>query len=447
MRADTRPTRSRVRPAHVVALGGLSCFGPLALDLCLPGLPMMAADLRASGTSAQLSMSSAMVGLAVGQVLVGPVTDRIGRRRILVLGVALFTLAAALCAVAPTLVVLLVLRALAGIGGGAGIVIARSMARDLYQGPELARMYALLMMIVGAAPAVASLLAGQLLRVLDWRGVYAVVAAFGVLLLITAAAQRETLPVERRRHPGDPRPVRGLLGDPAFLAPALALGLGLAGMFTYLTMGSFVLHEFYGLDPQSIAAVAAVNGSAIVATSRISATLADRVGPAALLRAGLGLAAVAAAALLLGVLVSDGVLGLLVPLFLLVGCTGLIVPNATALALQERGDDAGRASALLGLAQFGTAAVVPPLASWGGISPTVMAATEPDTEPDTVPLPQQPAPGPGPAPAPDGPGPGRPQRLIWRGGSGDPASDEAVRVLLHDEQRRRHWRDPDGLDD
>jgi DHA1 family bicyclomycin/chloramphenicol resistance-like MFS transporter len=374
-----RAAATRVRPGHVLALGGLSCFGPLALDLCLPGLPEMAADLGTTGTAAQLSMSSAMIGLALGQVVVGPLTDRVGRRRILVLGVALFALAAALCAVAPSLPVVLGLRVLGGAGGGAGIVIARSMARDLYEGPSLARIYAMLMMIIGAAPAVASLLAGQLLRIVDWRGVYAVVAAFGVLLTVTAAAQRETLPPERRRHGGESdderRTRRRRLTDRTFLAPVLALGLGVAGMFTYLTMGSFVLHEFYGLDPESIAWVSVGNGLAIVVASQVSAALSDRVGPAVLLAAGLRLAMASAAAMLVGVALSHQLLALLVPLLLMVGCTGLIIPNATALALDRRGDLAGRSSAVLGLAQFGTAAIVPPLTSLGGISPAVMAAT------------------------------------------------------------------------
>jgi DHA1 family bicyclomycin/chloramphenicol resistance-like MFS transporter len=481
---------TRVRPGHVLALGGLSCFGPLALDLCLPSLPLMAADLRTTGTAAQLAMSSAMVGLALGQVLVGPLTDRVGRHRILVLGVALFAVSAGLCAIAPSLPVLLALRVLGGMGGGAGVVVARSMARDLYEGPDLARMYALLMMIVGAAPAVASLLAGQLLQFVDWRGVHAVVAAFGVLLLLTASAQRETLPPERRRRPGDPadlhRMRRALLNDPTFLAPALALGLGLAGMFTYLTMGSLVLHQFYGLEPRSIAAVSAANGLAIVVFSRVSAALSNRVGPAVLLAAGLRLAMVSAAALLLAVALTDQVVALLVPLFLLLGCTGLIVPNATAMALDQRGDLAGRTSAVLGLAQFGTAAVVPPLASLGGISPTVMAATalctttaavvlnavvlragaraRPGDTPawsahlDTTPLRHSEAPpanrtarpGSTARPGPTGGGPrhprdddghpARPHQLHWRGGSTDPATEDAVRRLMQDESRRRQWR-------
>jgi DHA1 family bicyclomycin/chloramphenicol resistance-like MFS transporter len=493
-----RAAAARVRPGHVLALGGLSCFGPLALDLCLPGLPEMAADLGTTGTAAQLSMSSAMVGLALGQVVVGPLTDRVGRRRILVLGVALFALAAALCAVAPSLPVVLALRVLGGAGGGAGIVIARSMARDLYEGPSLARIYAMLMMIIGAAPAVASLLAGQLLRIVDWRGVYAVVAAFGVLLTVTAAAQRETLPPERRRPGAESADVRRIrrsrLTDRTFLAPVLALGLGVAGMFTYLTMGSFVLHEFYGLDPQSIAWVSVVNGLAIVVASQVSAALSDRVGPAVLLAAGLRLAMAAAAAMLLAVALSHQLPALLVPLLVMVGCTGLIIPNATALALDKRGDLAGRSSAVLGLAQFGTAAVVPPLTSLGGISPTVMAATALTTataavavnafgmragakprEPvpagptgtsdtsdtldtsgawdisavDTVPLPRHEPPPPPPSPAGPDPlepaarrtrPPVAPATLHWRGGSNDPEIEDAVRLLMLDESRRRQWR-------
>ncbi len=371
-------TPARVGPGRVLALGGLSSFGPLALDVCLPGLPMMAADLRTSEAAAQLTLSTCMIGLALGQLVTGPLTDRVGRRRTLVLGVALFGVTAALCAVAPSIEVLLALRLLGGLGGGAGIVIARSMARDLYQGPALARVYARLMLVTGIAPVLAPLLAGQLLLVTDWRGVFAALAGIGLLLLVTALAQRETLPPHLRRDSGareTVRELRDLLRDRAFLPPTLVLGLGLCGMFTYIAMGSFVLQQVYGLDAQAFALVSAANAVAIVLFSQAGAMLGSRLGAAVLLSVGVRVAFAAATAMLVGVLVSDSVLALLVPLFVLVGCTGLIAPNATALALDRQGALAGSASALIGLAQFSVAAVVPPLASLGGVTPVVLAVT------------------------------------------------------------------------
>jgi DHA1 family bicyclomycin/chloramphenicol resistance-like MFS transporter len=371
-------TPERVRPGRVLALGGLSSFGPLALDLYLPGLPMMAADLGTTEAAAQLSLSTCMIGLALGQLVAGPLTDRVGRRRVLVPGVALFTATAVLCALAPTITVLLGLRFLAGLGGGAGIVIARSMARDLYHGPALARVYARLMLVSGITPVLAPVLGGQLLLVTDWRGVFVTLAVLGLLLVATALAQSETLPPERRRAAGvrdTARTLAGLLRDRSFLPPTVVLGLGLGAMFTYIAMASFVLQGVYGLDAQAFAVVSGVNALGILACSQTSAVLVRRVGAAALLTVGVRVALGAAALMLVGVLVSDSVVALLVPLFVLVSCTGLIAPNATAVVLDRHGALAGSASALLGLAQFSVAAAVPPLASLGGVSPLVLATT------------------------------------------------------------------------
>ncbi|WP_214402713.1 multidrug effflux MFS transporter [Pseudonocardia lacus] len=368
----------RVRTGRVLALGALSSFGPLSLDLYLAGLPAMAADLRTTVSATQLSLSVCMLGLALGQLFAGPITDRLGRRRMLIGGVAMFAVTSALCAVAPSIEVLLPLRLLGGLGGGAGIVVARSMARDLYDGPVLARVLAQLMLVSGMAPVVGPVLAGQVLRFTDWRGLFAVLAGIGLLLLVTALTQGETLPVERRRAVGardTARVLWSLLRDRTFLPPTLVLGLGLCAMFTYLAMASFVLQQVYGLDPQTFALVSAVNALGIVAFSQASVLLVPRVGSVNLLTAGVGLACLAAAAMAVGVVVSGSVVALLVPLFVLVGCTGLIGPNATALALDRHGDLAGSASALLGLSHFGFAAVVPPLASLNGVSPLVMAIT------------------------------------------------------------------------
>jgi DHA1 family bicyclomycin/chloramphenicol resistance-like MFS transporter len=374
----TVTTPERVSSSRVLALGGLSSFGPLALDLYLPGLPMMAADLGTTEAAAQLSLSTCMIGLALGQLVAGPLTDRVGRRRVLVPGIVLFAVTSALCALAPSISLLLALRLLAGLGGGAGIVIARSMARDLYHGPALARVYAQLMLVSGVTPVLAPVLGGQLLLVTDWRGMFVALAGIGLLLLATALTQTETLPPERRRAAGvrqTARVLRDLLHDRTFLPPTVVLGLGLGAMFTYIAMASFVLQQVYGLDAQLFAVVSGVNALGILLCSQTSAVLVRRVGATALLTVGVAVAFGAAALMLVGVLVSDSVLALLVPLFVLVSCTGLISPNATALALERHGSLAGSASALLGLAQFSVAAVVPPLASLGGVSPMVLAVT------------------------------------------------------------------------
>ncbi|MCO1661185.1 multidrug effflux MFS transporter [Pseudonocardia sp. S2-4] len=362
----------------VLALGGLSSFGPLAHDLYLPALPAMAADLATTEAATQLTLSACMIGMALGQLLVGPFTDRVGRRRPLIAGVALFAVTAGLCALAPSIELLLVLRLLSGLAGGAGIVIARAMVRDLYEGAAAARVFALLVTVTGVAPVLAPLLGGQLLRVTDWRGVFWALAVIGLVLLVAALTRAESLPVQRRRAGGlraTGQVVGRLLRDRSFVVPALVQGLGVCGMFVYIAMGTFVLQGVYGLDAQAFSLVFAANSLALILLGQLSAALVSRLGSRRLLGAGVGLALAAAVAMLVGVLVSDSVWALLPPLLVLVGCSGLILPNGTALALAEQGEVAGTASALVGLTQFGLAAAVPPLASLGGVSPVVMAVT------------------------------------------------------------------------
>ncbi len=362
----------------MLALGGLSGVAPLALDLYLPGLPALTSDLGATQAAGQLSLSSCMIGLALGQLLVGPLTDRVGRRIPLLVGVALFALTAGLSALAPSIAALLGLRLVCGLAGGAGIVIARAMVRDQYSGATAARMFSLLAIISNIAPIVAPLLGGLLLRFTTWRGVFAALAVLGALLLGAALTQRETLPPARRRPGGlraTGRTLVVVLRDRTFVVPALVLGIGLCGMFVYIAMASFVLQGPYGLDAQQFSLVFGANSVAILVAGQIGLALVGRLGPRRLLTGGVLTAVVAAVAMLAGVLASRSIWALLPPLLVLVACTGVVLPNATALALDGQGETAGTASAVIGLTQFAFAAVVPPLASLRGVTPAVMAGT------------------------------------------------------------------------
>ncbi len=368
----------RVPLRRVLALGGLSALGPLSLDLYLPALPALTADLRASESASQLSLSLCMIGLALGQLFVGPLTDRVGRRIPLLVGQALFVLTAGLCALAPSIGPLLVLRLLGGLAGGTGIVVARAMVRDLYAGPALARVFALLMLVMGVAPIGAPLLGGLLLQFTSWRGLFAALAVLGIVLLVGAATLGETLPADRRRAGGlrtTAAALRSVLRDRTFLVPALVGAVGVCGMFVYIAMASYVLQDTYGLSAQQFAYVFGANAVAILLAGRASAGLVGRVGAARLLTTGVVVALVAAVAMLVGVLVSGSVWVLLAPLLVFVGCTGVLLPNATALALDGQGSAAGTASAVFGLLQFAIGAAVPPLASLGGVTVVVMAVT------------------------------------------------------------------------
>lgn len=368
----------RIRLGLVLGLGSLSAFGPLSMDLYLPALPRLADDLGVSDAVGQLTMSLCMIGLALGQLLAGPLSDRLGRHRPLVGGVALFALTSLLCAVAPGIASLLVLRFLNGLAGGAGIVIARAMVRDRSSGVEAARLFSLLMLVTGAAPVLAPLLGSQLLHVTDWRGVFVALGAIGAALTVVAWRMPETLPL-RRRHGGGLAALRGGLGrvlsDGRTLAAIGAVAFGTCGMFTYISLGSFVFEEGYGLSPTAYAALFAVNAVSIVALGQVGAVLVRRTGPLRLLAAGVAVALVGALGVLVLVLADAPVGAVLVPLLLVVAPVGLIAPNGTAIALERHARDAGTASAVLGLLHFGVGALIPPLASSGGTSATVMAWT------------------------------------------------------------------------
>jgi DHA1 family bicyclomycin/chloramphenicol resistance-like MFS transporter len=366
------PPRTRGRRLlFVVVLGSLTAFGPLSIDMYLPGLPDMAHSLGASASEAQLTLTACLVGLALGQLLAGPLSDRLGRRGPLLVGVTAYSAASLLCAVAPSIHVFTGLRLVQGLAGAAGIVISRAAVRDMYSGVEAARFFSILMLVNGLAPILAPVIGGQLLKVTSWRGVFVTLAIIGgVLLLGSAVAMHETLPPERRRGDGLRATLatfRGLCRDTVFVGYALTCGLSFAAMFCYIAGSPFVLEDIYGISPQVFSAVFAANACGIVAASQINHRLLNRFTPMALLRAALLAAAGAGVVLLTLVLIGGlGVWAVLVPLFVVVSSVGIVMPNSTALALTDHPDTAGSASALLGMLQFVIGALVAPLVGVAG---------------------------------------------------------------------------------
>ena len=365
----------------IVVLGGLSAFGPLSLDLYLPGLPALARDLGAPASAAQLTLTACLAGLALGQLVAGPLSDRYGRRRPLLTGVALYALTSLLCAAAPTIAVLVVLRFAQGLAGAAGIVIARAVVRDRFEGDAAARLFSSLMLIGGLAPILSPIVGAQLLAVMDWRGIFVVLAGAGLVLLAAGAfALPESLPAARRRRGGlatVARTVRSLAADPGFTSYALCGGFVLGAMFAYIAGSPFVLQDIYGLTPQAFSLAFAVNGLGIMAAASVNRRLVGRLRPATLLRAGVAQSALGGALLLVAVLTgAGGRWGVLAALFLVVSCVGLVGPNTIALALARHGEVAGTASALLGVIQFLIGAVAAPLVGIAGDDTAVpMAVT------------------------------------------------------------------------
>ena len=354
----------------VIVLGLLSTFGPLSLDLYLPALPQLADDLGASASLAQLSITACLVGLAVGQLVAGPLSDRLGRRRPLIVGLVAFLLASVACALAPSAAVLVLLRLVQGLAGAAGIVISRAIARDLYSGRALMIFFSRLLLVAGLAPVIAPVLGGQLTRIMTWRGIFGVLAGFGAVLLLAGLfGLKETLPPERRIVGSFRRTLQGyntLLHDRFFVGCALSSGLAGASMFAYIAGSTFVLQRIYGMSPQGFSLVFGCISLGLVAAAQGGARLALIWPLPRVLGFGLTINLLGATALLITVISGLPLGALIGALVIMVCAVGLIFPTANALAMADYPDLAGTASSLQGLSQFVFGAVAAPLVGIAG---------------------------------------------------------------------------------
>lgn len=356
-------------------LGGLSAFGPLTIDMYLPALPAMSGSLSASASTVQLTLSAFMVGLALGQLVVGPLSDTWGRRRPLLVGLVVYAAGSLACVVAPTVELLVAARVVEAVGAAAGIVIARAVVRDLFSGTEMTKFFSLMMLVNGLAPVLAPVVGAQLLRLTSWQGVFVVLSCLGVLLLVAVVlVLPETLPAQRRttgRLGDNLRTYRALLADRSFLGYALSSGLMFAAMFAYISGSTFVLQDVHGLSAQQFSLVFATNSLGIIALSQLNGILVGRYGERTLLRAGLVVAAVGGVVVLVVATLDLPLWTLLLGLFLVVPNIGLVSPNASSLALAEHGATAGSASALLGVMQFVFGGLAAPLVGIAGAGTAV----------------------------------------------------------------------------
>ncbi len=360
-----RPARPGVaRPALV--LGAFVALGPLTIDMYLPALPTITRELETTSAAVQLTLTGTLAGLALGQLVLGPLSDALGRRRPLLVGTALHVLASLLVLVAPNLAVLGVLRVLQGVGAAAGAVVAIAIVRDLYDGRAAATMLSRLFLVLGAAPVLAPTVGGELLRFTSWRGIFAFLAVYGVLMIVVGAvALPETLPPERRQSMGVRGTLRGyrsLFGDRAYVGLVLVAGLTMAGLFSYVSGSAFVYQGEFGLDEQQFGVLFGAGAFWLIAATQLNPLLLRRWSPQQLLVAGTVAGAAAGAALVL--LAGTGTGGLWAvagSLWAVLFACGLALPNAPALALSRHGEAAGTAAALLGAVQFGMGALVSPV--------------------------------------------------------------------------------------
>lgn len=363
----------------IVVLGVLVALGPLTIDMYLPALPKIADDLSVSSSVVQLTLTGTLAGLALGQLIVGPLSDSLGRRRPLMAGIVLHMAASVACMLAPNLVVLGLARIVQGFGAAAAMVVAIAVVGDLFADSAAATVLSRLMLVLGVAPVVAPSLGAAVLLHGSWHWVFtALVVLAGALLLVAALALPETLPQSHRR----PLRVRGiaatyveLLRDARFVILVLVAALGMSGLFAYIAGASFVLQGVYGLDQQAFALVFGAGAVALIGATQFNVVLLKRFSPQMITLWALA-AAVLAAGVFVGLAVAHvgGVAAFVVPVWAILGAMGLVIPNAPAVALSRHPDAAGTAAALLGAAQFGLGAAVAPLVGVLGNDELALAA-------------------------------------------------------------------------
>ncbi|WP_424213995.1 Bcr/CflA family multidrug efflux MFS transporter [Streptomyces sp. BI20] len=355
-------------------LGGLTALPPLSMDMYLPALPQVTEALSRPAATIQLTLTACLAGMALGQLVIGPLSDKLGRRRPLLIGMLVYVVATVACAVAPNAESLIAFRLAQGLAGAAGIVIARAVVRDLYDGVEMARFFSTLMLISGAAPIVAPLIGGQILRFADWRGVFWVLTGVGALLtLVVWRGLAETLPPGRRQTGGVGealRTMKGLVADRVFAGYMLAGGFAFATLFAYISASPFVVQEIYGASPQTFSLLFGVNAIGLIVMGQVNGRLlVGRVSLDKVLVVGMVVITVASVALLVmasGVFGEVGLFPMAAGLFVLMSAMGVVMPNTNAQALMRTPHAAGSASALLGTSSFLVGAVASPLVGIAG---------------------------------------------------------------------------------
>lgn len=366
-RTDT--TRS-IGGVLVLVLALLTAVGPLAVDMYLPAFPLIASELGTTPTGVQLTLTAFLIGLGLGQLLIGPLSDSVGRRAPLIVGSLVCLFAGIACALAPSAEAFAVARFVQGLSGAAGVVLARAIISDTSRGTSAARLQGVMMIISVVAPVIAPLAGGAVIAVSGWRAVFFVQAGLAALMFLGVLVfAKETLPEEARTRGGIRATldtVRTTLGNRAYTGYLLTFCFAFAALFAYISASPFVMQNMMGLSSGTFSLLFGLNALVIVITSAAAAALAGRVAYRRMIATGLAAAVLVGACLLAAVLNGVPMVPTLILFALFQGAMGFVFSNATVLALEQAGRNAGTGSAFLGFLQFMLAAAVSPLVGIGG---------------------------------------------------------------------------------
>jgi DHA1 family bicyclomycin/chloramphenicol resistance-like MFS transporter len=377
---DAIPTRKRV--LYIILLGALTALGPFTIDLYLPAFPALEGDFNTTAAAIQLTLTGTMIGFAVGQLIVGPLSDKVGRRIPLISVTALHVLASTAAAFAPTLEMLMVTRVLMGAGAAAGGVVAAAIVRDLFGGRRLVVMLSRLALVSGVAPVLAPLLGSALLLVMPWRGIFLALAVYGAVMLVsTVLLIPETLPRARRTEKGTTtvwQRYRSVLSDRVFIGVLIIGGMTFSGLFSYLSASSFLFQQTYEFSPQGYGMLFAANSVGVVLGVQAASRLAARYGPQWVMAFSTGVLVAASVTIIVTDQLGLGLWGTVVPLFFFMTACGFTFPCVQVLALDRHGKAAGTAQSIVGATNFGVAGLISPLVGWiardAGITATTMAS-------------------------------------------------------------------------
>jgi len=365
---------------YILLLGALTALGPFTIDLYLPAFPALEASLGVSEAEVQLTLTGTTIGFALGQLVVGPLSDKFGRRLPLILATALHITASLGAALSTDLATLGLFRVLMGIGAAGGGVVAMAMVRDLFTGYAMVRMFSRMALVNGLAPILAPVIGSQLLLIMPWPGIFYFLAGYGTLVIIAAILLvRETLPRELRGRSGLTAGQRYklLFSDRIFVGLLLLGGMNFAGLFAYLSASPFLFQDVYGFTPQQYGLLFGINSLGIVAGVQTSSRVIRRVPPQWILACSTAWMFVMAVLIVIFDQLGFGLWGVMVPLWFYILGTGFTFPCVQVLALSKHGAQAGTAASLLGAATFMMAGIVSPVVGWfGDISATVMGGVQ-----------------------------------------------------------------------